>query len=54
MATKYMYSRLRLGKKKKKRLHLGKRLLLITKNKYPKLMILVLFYVWEDARIKGR
>ena len=28
-----------------------KRLLLITKDKRLKLMILVLFYVWEDARI---
>ena len=34
-------------------IHLGKRLLLITKNEYLKLVILVLFCVWEDARIWG-
>lgn len=28
-----------------------KQLLLITKNRHLKLMILVLFYVWEDARV---
>ena len=28
-----------------------KRLLLITKNRFPKLMILVVFYVWEVSRV---
>ena len=28
-----------------------KRLLLITKNQTLKLMIIVLFYIWEDARV---
>ena len=32
-------------------IHLGERLLLITKNRYVELMILVFAYVWEDARI---
>ena len=30
-------------------IHLGKRLLLITKNRCLRLMIIVLFYVWEEA-----
>ena len=33
-------------------MYLGKRSLLITKNKYSKLMIIVLFYVWEAEFIK--
>lgn len=31
--------------------HLGKRLLLIIKNRYLMLMIFMPSYVWEDARI---
>ena len=34
-------------------IHLGKRLLLITKNRYPNLMILVFFCVWENVGIWG-
>ena len=34
-------------------IHLDKRLLLIIKNGYLKLMILVLSYLWKDARISG-
>ena len=44
LAGRYMQSSIHLGKKK---------LLLITKNRYLKLMILVLFCVWLDARIRG-
>ena len=41
------------GKYRHSSIQLGKRLLLFTKNTYLKLMILVLFYVQEEARIWG-
>ena len=49
----YVHTHFLAKKHMQSSIHLDKRVLIIINNRYLKLLILVLSYLWKDARISG-